>query len=181
MIKPYLENRLGYIGGGKNLIDTVHIANFVHASMRLSEIEACRRHIYFVSDDQPISSKNLVNGQLEACGYQACTRSFPKFIAYLLLKSDRLAGLIGPRSLLLYTFRTLTYSDNKLRKTTGYNSIINREDGLKELGDWCRFIGGPEVILTGRRRGKARQLVEATWEYLMDHSVSTKKITALHS
>lgn len=176
IIRPYLRKRLALIGGGNNLLDTVHIANFVHAAMLLAQNKMCRRQIYFVSDDQPIRSKDLINGHLEACGYTACNLIVPKFFANLLMMSDRLAGRIGSRSYVLYAFRTLTYNDSKLRQATGYRSIITREEGLKELGEWVQFIGGPEITLTGRRRGEAKQLVEGTWEYLMEHSVCLRKL-----
>ena len=67
---------MAFFGGGRNLIDTVHIANFVHASILLMEHEACSRKIYFVSDDQPVSIRSQINDQLEACGFEGCTRKF---------------------------------------------------------------------------------------------------------
>jgi len=181
LLKPHMQNQMLFLGGGKNLLETIHVANFVHAAMLVARHDHCRNQVYFISDETPLMQKSLINDQLVACGFKPCVRNLPKFMAQVFLLSDRMLALYGSKSALMYSFRTQTFSDDKIRAATGYKSVISREDGLKELADWCQYVGGPEVIMGGRRRGAAEKLVHDTWDYLMQRSVSVQALIYAHS
>jgi 2-alkyl-3-oxoalkanoate reductase len=181
LIKPHMKNQMLFFGGGQNLLEAVQVANFVHASMLVAQNDKCRHRIYFVSDDEPVTSKNLINDQLVACGFKPCTRNLPKLMVRVFLLSEKLTNLVGSKATLLYTFRTQTFSDDRIRAATGYTSIVSREDGLQELSDWVQFVGGPEAILSGRRRGEAQKLVQDTWDFLMQRSLSVQALINFHT
>ncbi len=180
LIKPHMAGRMSFFGDGSNLLECLHVANFVHAAMLIAQTETCRQQIYFASDDQPIPAKTLINDQLVACGFAPATRHLPKFIAPMLLWSERLADIVGSKSSVIYTFRTQTFSDTKLREATGYQALVARQEGLQELGEWVRYVGGPKTILRGRRRGEAKALVDLTWQFLTQESTSVAKIVSAH-
>ena len=45
-----------------------------------------------------------------------------------------------------------------------------RDDGLEELTQWCREMGGPSSLIDGRKQGKNHGLIEATWTFLTEES-----------
>lgn len=181
LIKPHMKKQMLFFGGGKNLLEAVQVANFVHASMLVAQNEKCRNRIYFVSDDEPVTAKDLINDQLVACGFQPCTRNLPRLMARLFLRSEKLTNIVGSRATLLYTFRTQTFSDEKIRAATGYHAIVSREEGLNELAQWVREVGGPELIIRGRRRGEAQKLVQDTWDFLLQKSLSVTQLVRFHN
>lgn len=181
LIRPHLKNQMLFFGRGRNLLESLHVANFVHASMLVAQNDKCRNRIYFASDDVPLKARDLINDQLVACGFPPCRRTLPKFMAKVFLLSNMLSNLVGSKAALMYTFRTQTFSDERIRTATGYQSVLSREDGLKELADWVRYVGGPEAILNGRRRGEAHKLVQDTWDFLMQHSISIEALMRLHA
>jgi nucleoside-diphosphate-sugar epimerase len=179
LIKPHRKGHMMFFGDGGNLLECVHVANFVHAAILVAQCEGCRQQIFFVSDDQPLPSKTLINDQLVACGFEPATRHLPKLLARLMLLSDRLAAPVGGKSSVIYTFRSQTFSDDKLRQATGYGAVVDRAEGLRELAEWVQFVGGPGVIISGRRRGEARELVDRTWAFLLERSVSVERLAGL--
>lgn len=79
--------RLRLVGGGVKKIDSVFIDNAVSAHLlaldRLAPGAPCAGRAYFISNDEPIRQRDLVNGILAAGGLPPCDKFIAPVAAYL--------------------------------------------------------------------------------------------------
>ena len=178
LIKPTLQGRMGYFDGGKNLLETVHVVNLVHAMNLAATSAVAGGKIYFVTDDEPVASKQFSNALLEACGLRAVHRNYPSKVVRAMLWAKGLDGesRVGiTRSSFIYMTREQTFSDSAIRAELGYHCPVSRDEGLRELQRWSESIGGIESVCTGRRRGESERLVDSTWAHLMSSDALVDK------
>jgi nucleoside-diphosphate-sugar epimerase len=173
LLRPSMNQRIAYFAEGKNLLETVHALNFVMGAEAAAKHETTTGKIYFVTDDEPVRSGEFSNEILVACGLDANKRSLPAALGRALAwsgKRNRKGHPILTRSSFLYMVRDQVLSDALFREDTGYLSSVSRLDGLRDLKDWCTYVGGPGEVAVGRRRGDSRSLIERTWDYLLNCS-----------
>ena len=72
--------------------------------------------------------------------------------------------------------REQTFSDSRLRTTTGHSDVISRTKGLEELSVWCEAMGGAKKLIDGRQQGRNIELIESTWKFLLYESFSVSAL-----
>ena len=145
---------LRFVGGGRNLVDTVYIDNAVDAHLLAADVlapgSACAGKAYFISNGDPWPLKKIVNGILGAAGLPAEDRSVPLGVAvaagkvfeavHRVLPSGR-----GPRMTPFIARNLATahwYDISAARRDLGYEPAVSIEEGLRRLAQWFREGGG---------------------------------------
>ena len=84
MIGP--SERLRIVGDGKNLVDGVYIDNaacaHLNAAEKLSPDAACAGKAYFITQGEPIETKALINGIVQAGGLPPVEKTISFKAAY---------------------------------------------------------------------------------------------------
>ena len=179
VLKPKIRGYMRFIDHGQNRVETVHAANLVAAMHRVGHSKELSAKVFFATDDAPIQVKAFTNALLEACDLEAESRSAPSWLirGYSLLRKARGKRPVIPRASLVYMTREQIFSDQRLRTLTGHQDLVSRDDGLEELTQWCREMGGPSSLIDGRKQGKNHGLIEATWTFLTEKSSSTLSLS----
>ena len=80
--------RLRLVGDGNNLMDSTYIDNAAQAHLdafgQLAPGATCAGRAYFISNGEPRSARDLINGLLQAAGAPPVTRTIPFGVAYAL-------------------------------------------------------------------------------------------------
>lgn len=78
--------KLRFVGDGQNLVDTIYIDNAARAHLaaldRLGANAACAGKVYFLSNDEPLPVKEIVNRLIACAGLPPCNKHIPTAIAY---------------------------------------------------------------------------------------------------
>ncbi|MGQ7830226.1 NAD-dependent epimerase/dehydratase family protein [Altererythrobacter sp. Z27] len=129
-----------WIGGGKAVTSTTHIANLVHA-IELALTKGMPGEAYFILDDGEVSMREMVSGMAAAKGFSLPDRSIPGWIARLLGAASegiwRTFGLKGEPPLTSHAAMVMscdcTLKGDKARAELGYAPVVSREAGLAAL------------------------------------------------
>jgi nucleoside-diphosphate-sugar epimerase len=144
------RGELRLVGDGENLVDTVFIDNAVHAHLlaceRLELSAPCAGNPYFITNDEPLPLKEIINRILEAAGVPPVERSVPFGIAWaagaIIESAHRLRLLRGePRMtrMLARHLATAHWYDISAAKTDlGYQPLLSMEEGFMRLREWYR-------------------------------------------
>tara|TARA_Y100001934_G_C12331983_1_gene765590 strand:- start:694 stop:1692 length:999 start_codon:yes stop_codon:yes gene_type:complete len=103
MIARQKMGRLRLIGNGENLVDSVFVENAVDAHLcafeKLNPGSVCSGKAYFISQDEPLPVKTLMNGILESAGLEPVTKSIAPGLAYFVgLLFETTYGTFGVKS-----------------------------------------------------------------------------------
>lgn len=147
------------MGSGSRIVTPCHVDNLVRALLLVSGNENAPGNIYFINDGIKVEYMEFLTGQLRASGIEWKPGfSIPYKLAYAmaaameaifkLVKSKKppvltrfaVAVIAGSRS----------YSIEKARRELGYAPSVDMAQGLKEMGEWVKEIGGTEVLLSYR-------------------------------
>ena len=174
VLKPKIRGYMRFIDHGKNRVETVHTANLVAAMHRVGVAVDLNERIFFATDEDPTEVKKFTNDLLVACGLDSESRSAPSWMirGYSLLRKARGKRPVIPRASLVYMTRHQIFSDDRLRAMTGHRDLVSREQGLRELTQWCEAMGGAARLVDGRKQGRNQELVEGTWTFLLEESPS---------
>lgn len=86
LVERAKAGRLRFVGSGENRIDTTYIDNAAQAHFdafeHLAPGAACAGRAYFISNGEPRTLREIVNGLLEAAGAPRVTKSVPFRVAY---------------------------------------------------------------------------------------------------
>ena len=86
LVERARAGRLRFVGDGNNLIDTTYIDNAAQAHFdafdHLSPGAACAGRAYFISNGEPKTVREVVNGLLRAAGAPEVDRTIPFGVAY---------------------------------------------------------------------------------------------------
>lgn len=132
--------RLVWIGGGRYLTSTTHIANVVEG-VRLALEKGRPGEIYFLSDDDDIEFRTLVTDLLATQGVTAEARNVPRWLLRSVVGLGEMAATLtggflhGPMSRQEYATigDTVTLNIAKAKTELGYRPLFSREEGLAEL------------------------------------------------
>jgi nucleoside-diphosphate-sugar epimerase len=144
------------MGSGHRWVSPCHVDNLVHALVLLSENEGRGGNIYFINDGVKIGHIEFLSNLLSAVGVQWA----PKFtipysvayaVAYAMETLFRIVNSKNPPVLTRFAVAALagsrSYSIEKARREIGYKPIVNMDEGLNQLADWIKGIGGIERLL----------------------------------
>jgi nucleoside-diphosphate-sugar epimerase len=132
--------RFAWIGGGRQLTATTHVANAVEGLV-LAADRGLPGNAYFVTDGSPVVFRDFVTKLLATQGVQAPERSVPLPVARAVAAAGETAWRVLPlpgrpplaRFTVWLSALECTLDDGKAREQLGYQPVITREHGLTEL------------------------------------------------
>jgi nucleoside-diphosphate-sugar epimerase len=140
MVKAVKKGGFAWIGGGRNLTDTTHVANVVEGLLLAAE-RGRPGEPYFVTDGDPVVFREFVTELLQTQGVEPPDRSLPAWTAAPLARVCEAAWKVLPlrgtppmtafRAWVLTQECTIDIS--KARRELGYEPVVSREQGLAEL------------------------------------------------
>jgi nucleoside-diphosphate-sugar epimerase len=132
--------RLRWIGGGRQLTSTTHVANAVEGLV-LAADRGRPGNAYFVTDGSPVVFREFVGRLLATQGVQPPEGELPLPVARALAVVGEAAWRLLPlpgepplaRFALWASGLECTVDDSKAREQLGYQPVVTREQGLTEL------------------------------------------------
>ncbi len=145
LVERAKHGRLRLVGDGSNRIDTTYIDNAAQAHFdafeHLAPGAACAGRAYFISNGEPMPTREIVNALLEAAGAPRVDRTIPFAAAYAigavcetLWPLLRLGGEPPMTRFLAEQLSTSHwYSMEPARRDFGYVPRVSIEEGLRRL------------------------------------------------
>jgi nucleoside-diphosphate-sugar epimerase len=133
LIETVQRGKFAWIGGGRFLTSTCHIANVVEGALLAAE-KGKPGEIYFLTDGEPVEFREFITALLAANGVDAGTRSVPRWLV------KTIAAVTGwmkqppvTRTAIALVGGEVTVVDTKARRELGYLGKVTREAGLAEI------------------------------------------------
>jgi len=127
------RKKFGWIGGGRYLTSTCHVANVVEGALLAAE-RGSPGEIYFLTDGPPVEFRAFLTELLATQGVDPGAREIPRWLASVV------AALTGwmkrppvTKTALALVGHEVTVDDAKARRELGYAGKMSREAGLAEL------------------------------------------------
>lgn len=145
LVERARRGKLKFIGDGTNKIDATCIENAVAAHLqtadRLEHDAVCNGKAYFISNGEPLPSKELINKLLACAGEKPVDACVPAGVAYCAgALFEAVYGLLRIRSEPLMTrfvARQLStehwFDLSAARRDLDYQALINNETGFERL------------------------------------------------
>ena len=142
--------KLKLVGGGHKLIDAVYIDNAAEAHIlagdRLGPNAPCAGKSYFITQGDPMPSRDLINGILAAAGLSPVTKSIHPNVAYgvgaILEGVYSLFGVKTEPLMTRFVARQLAtahwYDITAARRDIGYNPSVCTAEGFQRLSAWFK-------------------------------------------
>ncbi len=139
------KGRLRFVGDGNNLIDTTYIDNAAQAHFdafdHLAPGAACAGRAYFISNGEPGSARDVLNGLLHAVGAPEVEKTIPFPVAYVVGAACEALWTVLPlrgeppmtRFLAEQLSTTHWYSMAPATRDFGYVPRVSTAEGLLRL------------------------------------------------
>jgi len=156
LVKIARKGMLLSVGSGDGLVSPCHVENLVQALILAAEARNAAGNIYFINDGMKMKHLEFISLLLKSVGIDWTPKiSVPYKLAFglasLLELISRVANSKKPPVLTRFAVAAIagsrTYSIEKAKKEIGYNPNVSLEEGLRQLGDWVKKIGGVEGLL----------------------------------
>jgi nucleoside-diphosphate-sugar epimerase len=127
------KKKFGWIGGGRYLTSTCHVANVVEGTLLAAE-RGSPGEIYFLTDGEPVELRGFLTELLATQGVDAGDREVPRWVARTAaaLTSWRKKPAVTKTAIALVG-NEVTVDDAKARRELGYVGKMTRAAGLAEL------------------------------------------------
>lgn len=137
--------KLRIVGSGNQRIDATFIDNAVHAHLlaadRLRPGAPCAGRPYYITNDEPVPIKEMLNSILDAAGVAPVERHVSPALAYaagaLLESAWKLLGRTDEPRMTRFVARQLAtahwYDISAAKRDLGYKPIVSMRDGLDRL------------------------------------------------
>jgi 2-alkyl-3-oxoalkanoate reductase len=147
------SGKLRFIGGGENLIDTTYIDNAVEAHLLAAErlgsdplpgAKPIDGRAFFITNDEPLPLRDVVNMILKAAGIAPVERTVPVpialFLGHLLEMAYRILPLRGEPLLTRFVVKELStahwFDISAARRDLGYAPSVSLREGAECLRAW---------------------------------------------
>ncbi len=132
--------RYAWVGGGRYLTSTCHVANVCEGALLAAE-RGTPGEVYFLTDGAPVEFRAFMTRVFESQGVKAPSRSVPRWLAGAAASVSEAAwralklGGTPPatRVAVCLMGQRMTVSDAKARRELGYSGRVSVEEGLAEL------------------------------------------------
>ncbi|MBN8089132.1 NAD-dependent epimerase/dehydratase family protein [Vibrio vulnificus] len=140
ILRAIADNQFAWINGGNYETSTLHIGNLCSA-VECTIKRGVSGEVYFISDDDDRSFREIVSSLAEAHGCLVPDRSIPRFVPLLIAKLDNFRRIVLPRSkplpITMQEYSTsaveVTLDIRKAKKMLGYKPVISFHEGLDEI------------------------------------------------
>lgn len=133
LVDAVRRKKFGWIGGGRYLTSTCHVANVVEGTLLAAE-RGAPGEVYFLTDGPPVELRRFLTELLATQGVEAGDREVPRWLA------RTVAALTGwmkrppvTRTAIALVGVEVTVDDAKARRELGYVGKVTREAGLAEM------------------------------------------------
>jgi nucleoside-diphosphate-sugar epimerase len=145
LVERAKAGRLRFVGDGNNVIDTTYIDNAAQAHFdafeHLAPGAACAGRAYFISNGEPKTVREVVNGLLRAAGAPEVDKTLPFGAAYAIGAACEAAWTLLPlrgeppmtRFLAEQLSTTHWYDMAPAQRDFGYRPRVSFHDGLTQL------------------------------------------------
>ena len=150
LVERAKAGRLRFVGDGNNVIDTTYIDNAAQAHFdafdHLAPGAACAGRAYFISNGEPKTVRETVNGLLRAAGAPQVDKTIPFGAAYAVGMACEAAWSLLPlrgeppmtRFLAEQLSTTHWYDMGPAQRDFGYRPRVSFHDGLTQLKHSCQ-------------------------------------------
>jgi nucleoside-diphosphate-sugar epimerase len=153
LVDRAVAGRLRFVGDGENRMDTTYVANAVDAHLRaldaLQPGARCAGRAYFISNGEPLSSREIVNDLLRAADAPEVDKCIPFAVAYalgaVLELGWRLLRVEGEPPMTRFLAEQLStthwYDISAAERDFGYRPRVSVAQGLALTAAWWRREG----------------------------------------
>jgi len=153
LVERAKAGRLRFVGDGNNVIDTTYIDNAAQAHFNAFEHlgpgAACAGRAYFISNGEPKTVREVVNGLLRAAGAPEVDKTIPFGAAYAVGAACEALWSLLPlrgeppmtRFLAEQLSTTHWYDMAPAARDFGYRPLVSFHEGLTELKRSCANAG----------------------------------------
>jgi nucleoside-diphosphate-sugar epimerase len=150
LVDRAVAGRLRFVGDGDNKMDTTFVENAVDAHLRaldaLQPAAACAGRAYFISNGEPLSSREIVNDLLRAADAPEVDATIPFGVAYaagaVLEAAWKLLRLDGEPPMTRFLAEQLStphwYDISAAERDFGYRPRVSVAEGLAQTAAWWR-------------------------------------------
>jgi nucleoside-diphosphate-sugar epimerase len=142
MVDMVRRGQFRWIGGGRHLTSTTHVANCVEALV-LAASRGAPGAAYFVTDGSPVVFRDFVTALLATRGVEAPSGTLPRWVALAAARAaeavcaavPRLGAPPLTRFGVWFASIECTLDDSRARTDLGYRPVIARAAGLSALSE----------------------------------------------
>lgn len=146
------RGRLRLVGDGSQRVDAVYVSNAADAHvLALDRLHkegasaACAGRAYFITNDEPVPQRDVINGMLAAAGLPPCERFVSPKVAYLagavLESAFRLVGAKQEPPMTRFVAKQLAtahwYDISAAKRDLGYTPSVSMAEGFERLAAWA--------------------------------------------
>lgn len=144
------------VGSGDGLVSPCHVENLIQSLILAGEAENAAGNIYFINDGMRIKHLEFLSLLLKATGIDWSPKTSVPYklaygLAYLFELISRMTKSKKPPVLTRFAVAAIagsrTYSIEKAERELGYQPIVTLEEGLRQLEEWVKSVGGVEGLL----------------------------------
>ncbi len=144
------------MGSGGRTVTPCHVSNLARALLLAAVSGKAPGNIYFINDGVKIGYIDFLRKQLKAAGIDWTPGfSVPYKLAYSAAALMELIYRAGkskkPPVLTRFAVAALagsrSYSIEKARRELGYEPSVDLDEGMREMADWVKLLGGTDALL----------------------------------
>ncbi|MGH7849851.1 MAG: NAD-dependent epimerase/dehydratase family protein, partial [Thermodesulfobacteriota bacterium] len=144
------------MGSGERAVTPCHVSNLARALILAAGSGKAPGNIYFINDGVKIGYMDFLKKQLKAAGIEWTPGfSVPYKLAYAVAALLELVYRAGkskkPPVLTRFAVAALagsrSYSIEKARRELGYVPSVDLDEGMREMADWVKLLGGTDALL----------------------------------
>ncbi len=144
------------MGSGGRTVTPCHVSNLARALLLAAVSDKAPGNIYFINDGVKIGYIDFLRKQLKAAGIDWTPGfSVPYKLAYSAAALMELIYRAGkskkPPVLTRFAVAALagsrSYSIEKARRELGYEPSVDLDEGMREMADWVKLLGGTDALL----------------------------------
>lgn len=140
IVKAVRDGRFMWIGGGRHLTSTCHVAN-VCEGLLLAADKGRPGEIYFLTDGEPVELRSFLGAMLATQGVTVPDKTLPFGLALTVARlcepvwqGLRLQSPPPITRMVVYLLgREVTVNDAKARRELGYRGLVGRDAGLAAM------------------------------------------------
>ncbi|HET6339005.1 MAG TPA: NAD-dependent epimerase/dehydratase family protein [Polyangiales bacterium] len=146
------RGRVSLCGSGENLLPTTYIGNLVDALLLAATTSGVGGNAYHVVDGETLNAREFLGQLCAALGLPAPSRGLYG-LAYVAAWIRERTGLAGmKRADVARRGRSSLFDTVAATRELGYEPKITVDQGMLEVAEWAKQVGGPSAIAATERK-----------------------------